>query len=182
MFTQHIYKLVVTTLVATLSLQNAAVAAENLAMGVVNFKECFENSKLGQQEQASFDALKKQAEQVLQEKERAMRDIDSKLRDADYLDSLSPNAEAELKHQFRVLGQESQQMQQQMYQTLNQANLKILQKMSDNVNECASALAKTLKLDCIVNEESCFFYSSKLDITQKVIDMLDQTFEERAAQ
>lgn len=153
-------------------------AAEPTApkIGVVNFKECVDRSKMGKQEQASFEALKKQAEQVMQQKEKTLQEISAKLNDPDYLDSLSPEAEAELKHKFRALSQELAQQQQQLYQTLSQANFKIIQKLTEQVNQAANSVAKEMNLDCVINEDACFFFSSKLDITSAIIKKMDDTF------
>lgn len=49
---------------------NGAAQASSLKIGVVNFKRCVETSKLGKLEQANFEALKKQMESVLGEKEK----------------------------------------------------------------------------------------------------------------
>ncbi len=123
------------------SLQAAEVTSQP-KIAVVNFKQCVELSKLGKQEQASFEALKKQAESVLQEKEKTLTEIAAKLDDSDYLDSLAPEAEAELKHKFRNLSQEMNQDQQRLYNALSQANFKIVQKLTDEVTKAASEVAK----------------------------------------
>ncbi len=81
------------------------LAAEGAKVGVVNFKTCVEQSEMGKKEQANFESLKKQMEGVLEEKEKALNEIANKFNDPDYLDSLSPEAEAELKHKFRSLNQ-----------------------------------------------------------------------------
>lgn len=149
-------------------------AANDVKVGVINFKQAVERSKLGKQEQSSFEALKKQAEQVLQDKEKQLSDIAAKLDDPDYLDSLSPEAEAELKHKFRLLNQELAQQQQQLYQTLSQANFKVVQKLTDTVNEAAEKVAKEKKLDIIINEDACFFFSETLDITDAAVEVMDK--------
>lgn len=149
-------------------------AADNVKVGVINFKQAVERSKLGKEEQASFEALKKQAEQVLQDKEKQMGEIASKLDDPDYLDSLSPEAEAELKHRFRMLNQELAQQQQQLYQTLSQANFKVVQKLTDTVNKAAQKVAEDKKLDLVINEDACFFFAETLDITDAAVQVMDQ--------
>jgi len=151
----------------------SAADQNQLQVGVINFKECVENSKAGKQEQSSFEALKKQAEQMLQSKEKEMSSIASKLEDQDYLDSLSKDAEAELKHKFRTLNQQLSQQQQQLYQTLSQANFKIVQKLTEKVNDAAGEVAKKLNLDVILNEESCFYFKDTLDITDETVKYLD---------
>lgn len=167
--------LLVTTVAPNLEAAAAAAPSKGMKVGVINFKECVERSKLGQQEQASFEALKKQAEQVLQEKEKEMGNIAAKLEDADYLDSLTPEAEAELKHKFRMLNQELSQQQQQLYQTLSQANYKVVQKLTDIVNNAAEEVAKNMKLDLVLNEDACFYFNESLNITSDTVKVMDDS-------
>ena len=152
---------------------------EPLKLGVVNFKQCVEKSKMGKQEASSFEALKTQAEQVLQTKEKDLTAIAQKLEDPDYLDSLSNEAEAELKHKFRALNQEMSQQQQQLYQTLSQANFKIVQKLTDEVAAKAKTVGEKLNLNLVINEDACFYYHGGLDITDKVIAALDEAFDKQ---
>lgn len=164
--------------ISAASIPNADAAVEHpkdMKVGVINFKECVDRSKLGKQEQASFEALKKQAEQVLQDKEKQMTEIAGKLDDPDYLDSLSPEAEAELKHKFRTLNQELAQQQQQLYQTLSQANYKIVEKLNNTVNEAAEEVADNLKLDIVIREDACFYFKEKIDVTDDAVKIMDKS-------
>lgn len=169
-------------LLLSLSTLNAASsdAKLNPKIGVINFKKCVEKSKLGKQEQNSFEALKKQAEKIIQEKEKELTTIQSKLEDSDYIDSLSKEAEAELKHQSKVLYQQLMQQQQQLYQTLNQANFKIVQKITEEVNAASKIVAENLKLDLIFNDESTFYYNSALDVTNETVKILDDRLDQAA--
>lgn len=145
-----------------------------LKIALVNFKTCVEKSKIGQKEQASFDAMKKQMETILEEKEKALSDVSAKFNDIDYLDSLSPDAEAELKRQFRSLNQEFNQQQQQFYQTLSQTNMSIIQKLNDAVTKAAEKVAKANKFDIVLNNESCFFSVPSIDISSMVVAAMDE--------
>jgi len=158
----------------------AANADQNksLKIRIVNFKTCVEKSKLGQQEQGAFEGLKKQMETVLGEKEKVLTEIAAKFEDPDYLDSLSPEAETEIKRKFRSLNQELTQMQNQYYQALNQTNMKVVQKLTDIVTETASAVAKKNGYDLVFSDESCFFSAPELDISTQVITLMDQQFED----
>lgn len=153
---------------------------KQLKIAVVDFKECVEKSKLGKQEQGNFDALKKQMETILEEKERALNDIASKFNDIDYLDSLSPEAEAELKRKFRALNQELTQQQSQYYQALNQANIKIIQRITDTISAASKEVAKKYKIDLVLNEDSAFFKTNSLDISPFVITVMDEVYEKEA--
>jgi outer membrane protein len=148
-----------------------------LRIASVNFKTVVEKSKLGQKEQTAFDAMKKQMETILEEKEKALTDVANKFNDIDYLDSLSPDAEAELKRQFRTLNQEYTQIQNQFYQTLSQSNMLVVQKLTDDVTKAAEEVAKANNIDVVLNSESAFYSIPAIDISQQVIRALDDRFE-----
>ena len=147
-------------------------------VGVVNFKTCVEGSKIGAKEQQNFEVLKKQMEDVLAEKEKSLNELSAKFNDADYLDSLSTDAEAEMKHQFRTLSQEMQQHQSQYYQVLQQANFKIIQKIGEAISEASKVVAKNKQLDVILNEEMAFYHADALDVSKDVVTVMDQQFKE----
>ena len=160
---------------ATLMLCSSAEAAD-LKIRVVNFKTCVEKSKLGQEEQSSFEALKKQMETMLGEKEKVLGDMADKLNDPDYLDSLSPEAETELKRKFRALSQEASNQQAQCYQTLQQANLKVLDKLADVIEEASATVAKKNGINMIVNEESAYYFDKNLDVSDQVVALMDEIY------
>mgnify|MGYP002133672900 CR=1 FL=1 len=173
------------TLAACMSTTPQLVAetssSKELKIGVINFKYCVETSKMGKQEQASFEALKKQAEQIIHEKEKELQQISAKLDDVDYLDSLSKEAEAELKHKFRSLNQQLSQNQQQLYQTLTQANFKIVQKLTDAVHNAAKVIAKESSFDLILNDDACFFYDQAVNKSDEVVKYLDDSLEKSSS-
>jgi outer membrane protein len=154
---------------------------KSLRIAVVNFKKCVEKSKVGQKEQGNFDTLKKQMEKVLEEKEKALADVATKFNDIDYLDSLSPEAETELKRQYRTLNQEFSQLQNQFYQQLSQTNVQVIQKLQEKVTSAAQEVAKKNQLDLVLNEESCFFVIPNVDISEEVIQALDKIENETPA-
>ncbi len=158
---------------------DAAPAKQNapLNIRVVNFKKCVEDSKVGKKEQETFEALKKQMESVLEEKEKALNEIGSKFNDPDYLDSLSPEAETDLKRKFRALNQEITEQQNQYYQTLQQTNFKVIQKLTDAVAAAAQKVAKDNHVDLMVSEETSFYYSPDLDLSKQVVAEMDRVFD-----
>lgn len=160
----------------------ASVDAAELNVKTVNFKECVELSKSGQQEQAAFDALKKQMENVLVEKEKTLNEMASKFEDPDYLDSLSPEAETEMKRKFRALNQEYSQLQSQYYQTLQQTNMKVMQKLQEQIMKAAETVAKDSKIDIIMNSEGAFYSKPELDISNQVVTVMNKQLEEANSQ
>ncbi len=167
-------------ILTSLGLSTAAMANANQSVGVVNFTTCITDSKQGQKEQASFEALKKQMTALLEDTEKQMREISSKLNDAEFVDGLSPEAEDEMKIKFRTLNEELNRYQNQYYQVLNQANMKLVQTMSSNINSAAESVAKEKKLDMVINKEAFFFHNNKLDVTSFVIKEMDKRFDEEA--
>lgn len=153
---------------------------KNPKIGVVDFKICVEESKLGKQEQASFEAMKGQMEKVVEEKEKVLTELAGKLNNPDELDLMSPEAETDMKRKFRALSQEMQQIQSQFYQTLNQANFKIVQKISESVGKASEKAAKEKNIDVVLNSEGSFFASKALDISRDVVKYMDLQFEEDA--
>jgi outer membrane protein len=150
----------------------------NLKIRVLNFKRVAEQSKLGKKEQTSFEALKKQMESVLKEKEKVINEMASKFEDPDYLDSLSAEAETDMKRKFRALNQEFGQLQQQYLQTLQQTNFKVVQNLSEMVAKAATTLAQREKIDMILNDEVGFFVNPSYDVSSQIISILDEMPEQ----
>ncbi len=157
-----------------LSSLSAAEASESF--GIVNFSTCIAESKLGIQEQASFEALKKQMTTHLEETEKQLSEMTAKFNDPDYLDGLSPEAEEELKGKFRALNEELGRYQNQYYQVMNQANMRIIQTLSTSINAASERVAKEKKLSCVLNKEASFYYLPSLDITKLIVAEMDKTF------
>jgi outer membrane protein len=173
---------VLAALLCGLSSAHAADAAKPVKIGYVNFKQCVEESKIGKQEEASFETMKKQMENIVEEKEKALSEMAAKLNDPDQLDLMSPEAETELKRKFRAQSQELNQLQAQYYQTLNQANFKVVQKLSEIVSQAASKVAKSQNLDIVLNNETCFYTTDALDISSLIVKEMDLSFAEEAKQ
>lgn len=155
---------------------------QTLRIGVVNSKKCLEGSKIGKQEQANFEKMKSQMEAVLQEKEKTLEEIETKANDDDYMDSITEEAAAELKRKKRTLKQEGYQLQNQYMQTLQQANLKIIQKITDTINKASTQVAKdsastNQPIDIIFMDESATYYNPQLDVTDKVIVKMNAIFD-----
>ncbi len=163
--------------VAVLALSIGKLSAEELNIGFVNFKTAVEKSKQGVQERNAFEAMKNQMTETLEKTDKELGDIAKKLEDQDYMDSLSPAAEQELKQKFQVLSQDFGRYQNQYYQLLNQANYKMLQTMHDEVSFAAEHVRKGKKLSLLFNEESIFAYDKSLDYTDEVIKEMDKQFK-----
>jgi len=148
----------------------------NIKVGIVNFKSCLEGSKLGKQEQARFEQIKKQLETTIEAKEKELNEMAPKFSE-EYLDTLSPEAEAELKNKFKTMSQELSQQQNQYYTMLNQANYQIVHKMGESIGQAAKKVAQAKGLDMALNEDICFYHAPSFDISKEVISEMDAQFE-----
>jgi outer membrane protein len=150
------------------------------AVGIVSFPDCIMNSKYGKEQQAEFETLKKQLSSLLEETEKQLNDISTKLNDTEYLDSLSPEAEEDLKTKFQSLNDDLNRYQGQYYQVLNQANMRIIQMMTTRIGEGSEQVAKDKKLNVVINKDACFYCSPKLDVTSVVIAEMDKRYDAEA--
>ena len=147
-------------------------------IGMVNFKKCVEESKLGKSEQSLFEGQKKQMEQELEKKQKEIKDLAPKFND-EYLDSLTPEAEKELKGKFQKINEEFTEQQNQFFQAMDQSHLSRMQKIYDMTAKASEAVAKEKKLDLVLNDEVCFYHDKKVDgfdVTGDVIKKLDELF------
>lgn len=171
----------VPALLIAAALTSTAFSAEApQSFGIVNFGSCVSDSKLGKQEQGSFESLKKQMSSLLEETEKQLNDLSAKFNDPEYLDGLSPEAEEELKIKFRTLNEELSRYQNQYYQVMNQANMRIMQTLANSINIASEKVAKDKKLSMVVNKDACFYFTSALDVTGLVITEMDKSFDQES--
>ena len=169
---------------APLSAQQDQTPQSNssVKIGVVNTKKCLEESKLGKQEQSNFEKMKKQMESILQEKEKDLEEIEAKLNDDDYMDSISEEAASELKRKKRTLRSEGMQLQNQYIQTLQQAQMKVVQSLTEAISKASKLVAQEgSQLDAIFSDEACTYFGEKLDVTSKVVSKMNQIFDAEPA-
>lgn len=155
---------------------------KTVRIGIVNTKKCLEESKLGKQKQANFDKMKKQMESVLKEKEQTLEEVESKLNDDDYMDSISDEAANELKQKRRSIRNEGMQLQNQYIQTLQQTSLKDSQKLTESIGKASKEVAQESltsgqPIDVIFTDEACTYYNASLDVSEKVISKMNALFD-----
>jgi outer membrane protein len=152
-------------------------ADKNLNIGVVNFAKCVEVSKHGQSEQKQFESMRVQMQKAIGDLDEQLNATATKLQDKDFLDSLSPEAEKELKMKFQQLNEEMNRYQSQYYQIMQQANMKLMHTVADLINEASETIAKKAHLSLVLNKDAAFHYMSALDITDDVIAEMDKKFD-----
>lgn len=171
------------TLLTTVGLTSGSFAAQEVKaqVGVVNLMNCMNDSKYGKQEQSSLEALKKQLSSLLEDTEKQLNEIGAKFNDTEYMDGLSPEAEEEMKNKFRTLNEEMNRYQNQYYQVLNQAQMKVFQSVYSKIQNASEKVAKDKRLTMVINKEACFFHNPVFDVTNNVVAEMDKEFDLEAA-
>ena len=72
--------------------------------------------------------------------------------------------------------------QNQLYQIMQQAQYITLQKLSSFIAKASKEIASEEKLKMVINQEACFSFDPKLEITDKVIRKMDRSFEKDTAE
>lgn len=167
-------------LVTAFILAGLQLCATEQKVGIVNMENVFMETKLGKQEQASFETMRKQFASLLEDTEKQLRDLNDQLSDKDTLDGLSPESEAEMKSKFAQLSEEMNRYQQQYYQFMQQGQHKIMQAVFGGITQASEKLAAAKGYTMILNKQACFYSAPTLDVTTDMIKEMDKNFEEEA--
>lgn len=157
------------------------IAASNLSaefnVGVVDFAKCITESKLGKQEQEGFEKVRNQMQKAVEDLNSQLTETAKKLEDEELLDSLSPEAEKELKAKFQSLNEELNRYQSQYYQVMQQANMRVMHVIGEQVNKASDAVAKQKQLSLVINKEAAFQFNPGLEVTDLVIAEMNNEFD-----
>ncbi len=151
-------------------------------IGVIDTRKCLEESKLSKHERVALEKMKAKMESVLKEKQKAVAEIENKLRDEDYMDSVSDDLERELKHKRRVLTEEGMELSRQFTENLEAANMKLIQTVIEAIGAASKEVATEMgqqnkSLDIILSNEACTYFSPHLDVTSQILAKMDHQFE-----
>ena len=152
--------------------------AEELKVGIVNFQTCVMESQFGKREQEQLQTIKEQMESLVKDLDKKLADVGEKLGDPDYLDTLSPEGEAELKSEFQMGQEEMQRYQGQYYQVMQQSQARLHQVMAHHIAQASEKVAEANKLSHVIHRDVCFYSSSSFDVTDQIIETMDKAFEE----
>lgn len=161
---------------AAFLLAGSAFADSGLT-GVVNFTTCITDSKSGKKEQENMENIRNQMSNLIEDTEKELKELSAKFEDTEFLDSLSPKAEEEMKVKYQALQEDLGRYQNQYYQVLQHAQYQLIQKMSGNIAKAAEIVAKQKNLDYVINKEACFYIRPDRDETSAVILEMDKIFE-----
>lgn len=162
-----------------------AEETSSIHVGIISTKKVFEESKLAQEGQKTYQKLKSQMDAALETKFSAFQEIERQEKDEDYMESLSKEAAGELRLKKKGLEEEANRIQGQYYQLMQQTQGKIMQKLLGQVSVASKKIAELgvdgKKLDLILSDESCTYFSPKFDITPKVVAEINALYDAEQA-
>lgn len=157
------------------------VNIEPARVGIVSVRACVEQSKEGQTARDSLENLNKSLTKSLDELSKKLEEINIKLENEDVRDSLAPEAEKALQDERDNLLQEHEMRRMHFSQQMQQAQMAAMQTLFDRVSKASEGVAADLNLNLIIQEDSAFFFSPKLDVTDRVIAVMDTLHTQEAA-
>lgn len=146
-------------------------------IGIVSFANCIQESKYGKKEQSTLKGMQNQITSLIKDTEQQLQEIATKLNDPEYIDTLSPEGEQELKIKFQNHQEDLMRYQQQYSEFINQANYRVMQTMFFHVKNAAKIVSERLNLDYVLDENSVICNNAGIEVTNQVIQELDILFE-----
>lgn len=161
---------------------NPGAGLQYARIAVLNTRKCLEESKMSKQERLVLEKMKNQMESVLKDKEKGIHTIENKLRDEDYMDSISEEAERELKHKKKILIEEGVELNRQFSDNLEMTNMKIMQEIIEAIGKASKEVVQEMAnsnqaIDAILTSEACTYFNPSLDITDRILEKMDAMFE-----
>jgi outer membrane protein len=124
--------------------------------------------------------MRKQFATLLEDTEKQLRELDTKLQDKDTLDGLSPEAEAEMRGRLAQLSEEMSRYNQQYYQFMQQGQHKIMQTVFGGISQASEKIAASKGYTMILNKQACFYSAPTLDVTAEMVKEMDKNFDDEA--
>ena len=148
--------------------------------GIVNFANCVNDTKLGKQEQASFETTRKQFFSLIEDTDKQIKEITAKLEDKETLEGLTPEAIKEMEDKKGQLQAEFGHYQEQYGHFISQGQYRFLKPIQESAVKAAENVGKSKGLTKIANREAYLYYAPSLDITADVVKEMDKMFDEEA--
>lgn len=164
--------------VATAPLAAASHTKSTQSIGMCDFRKALEDSKYGQQEQNSLESIAKEMANGIEETEKKLQDLQQKMSDSDYLDSLSPDAEKDIQMQGQNLLQQRQAQIQQYQMLMQQGQMKLIETVRIHIMRAAQIVARDKGLDFVLDDNSAFYFKPESDVTDAVIAEMDKGYKQ----
>lgn len=151
------------------------------SIGVVNINACITDSRQGLDSRQALELINQKAADSLQDIDKQIQDIDAKLSDEHYRDSLTPQAVEQMRQNHEKLLQEREIRSNDFRQQMSQMHFSLLQELMTQVSVASETVAKKKGLSIALSGEGVTYFDPSLDITGDVVEELNKTAEQAAA-
>ncbi len=168
--------LAATSLISTKAALGATSAG---APGVVNFQTCMEKAKIAQDKRRELENFDKQFRVRIDEIQKHCKEIDEKLNNVEYVDSITAEAEENLKKERQAEMQKLMGTQNEFQQIMQQQQMAFSQSFMISLGDAAQKVAKEKKLSHVIAKEACLYYDDNLDLTEDVITKINALYDKQ---
>lgn len=162
-----------------ISSKTALGAAATGAPGVVNFQTCMEKAKIAQDKRRELENFDKQFRVKIDEIQKHCKEIDDKLNNVEYVDSITAEAEENLKKERQAEMQKLMGTQNEFQQIMQQQQMAFSQSFMISLGDAAQKVAKEKKLSHVIAKEACLYYDDNLDLTEDVIAKINAIYDKQ---
>ena len=149
------------------------------APGVVNFQTCMEKAKIAQDKRRELEGFDKQFRVKIDEIQKRCKEIDDKLNNVEYVDSITAEAEENLKKERQAEMQKLMGTQNEFQQIMQQQQMAFSQSFMISLGDAAKKVAKEKGLSHVIAKEACLYYEDNLDLTEDVISKINALYDKQ---
>lgn len=164
---------------ATLGLSFGSAYADNSAPGIVNATTCMEQSKFAQNKKTEIDSYAKELQAKLESLHKEYKEIEDKLKNTEYVDSITPEAEKNLENEKAARAQKLGMAQSEFSQMMQQKQMEYFQALQESISEAAQLVAAENHLSGVASKDIYFYFDPALEITDKVIAKMDELYDQK---
>lgn len=157
----------------------SGVAPAVAATGIVNPTTCMEKSKFALAKRSEIETFGKELQTKLEALHKEYKEVEDKLKNTEYVDSITPEAEKALENEKAAKAQKLGMAQSEFGQMMQQKQMEFYQSLQEGIGEASQQIAKEKEFDNIASKDLFFFFDQKLDVTDAVIAKMDALFEKK---
>jgi outer membrane protein len=145
--------------------------------GIVNFQACVSKAKVAQEKQKELEGLEKQFRVRIDEIQKHCKEIDEKLGNEAYIDSISAEAEEALKKERQAEVQKLMSAQNEFQQIMQQQQMAFQQSFVLSLSDAAKQVAKERGHTYVISKDACLYFDDKLDMTEDVVAKVNAVYD-----
>jgi len=141
-----------------------------------------EKSKFASAKREEIEGFGKELQVKLETLHKEYKEVEEKLKNTEYVDSITPEAEKALENEKAAKAQKLGMAQSEFSQMMQQKQMEFYQALQENIGEAAQQIAAEKSFDNIASKDLFFFFDQKLDVTDEVVAKMDELYEQKQAE